>query len=567
MPTWRLDYLFTIASFSWIVHILVVSLTSFALRSLGASGGWLGFWLAGMLLLSVMMLLLANNYRMQVLKLKPEMSAFLHSFMTTLIGLFWGGGAIFCAMDHSFTQLSFYTLVLGGTALAAVSSQHSFLRSCILSIWTSIPPLAFAWLSYGWGAGEIAAASMMVLFGLMLSMFAVRMNGFITQNVELTNQLVEKNAALVSTTEALVETQMEKSRFLAQASHDLRQPIHAIGLFVECLNGMELGQEGEEVLENVSHSVDSLSRLCRSLLDLSALDVGRVKPKPEPTNLSAILGEVARQAEETARKRGVRLHVADTDLWVDIDPALLHTMVQNLVSNAIKYAPGSDVFISCAKEGDRVGITVRDTGAGIAEHDQSRIFKEFTQVAPPDAGRGEGLGLGLSIVRRLSDMQDLTIVLDSRPDEGAGFTIGNLREVPPVKEVKMKPVAGPENRLLGVEVLVVDDEEDVLSSTSSLFERWGCSVRVATKGDDLLDLEEIDYILSDQFLEGRETGLELISKLREKIGRKVPAAILTGGDAGLLESACKANDILLLTKPLRPAQLRSVLITGLSDQP
>lgn len=337
-PDWRLDYLFSIAGVSWVIHLCVTGLAGFVLISTGL-GSWVFWWIGLQAALSLAMIVLAASYRRER-RGAPWIHGRVHSFLTSVAGATWGGGAVACAVESSAEMLSFYTLVLGGTALGAVSSQHIFARSCLVSIWTSVPLLSLSWLVHGVSPSTLATAGMMLLFGLMLSAFAIRMNDFVTQNVALSNALRTKNADLERTNEKLADAYGEKSRFLAQASHDLRQPIHAIGLFVEYLGTLRLGREGREVLRNIDLSLESLTRLCRSLLDLAALDVGRVTPHVEPVALNELIGEVVRQAREAGRSQGIEIRMVPTRSWVQSDQALLHTMIQNLVSKAYPFPSG-----------------------------------------------------------------------------------------------------------------------------------------------------------------------------------------------------------------------------------
>ena len=563
---WRLDYLFSIGTVSWTIHLCVIGLVGLVLHESDV-GEWVVAWVVAMALLSLVMAGLAAAYRRRGASSLPDGYGVAHSILTALAGLAWGGGAIMCARSSSADMLTFFTLVLGGTALGAVSSQHILMRSCLLSLWTSVPLLAAAWLVNGVASGPLATASMMMLFGLMLSVLAVRMNDFVVQNVTLADELAAKNVILTRTSDQLVEAHEEKSRFLAQASHDLRQPIHAIGLFVEYMQGMRVGRDGREVLANIDRSLDSLTRLCRSLLDLSALDVGRVKPDIRPVALAEVMGEVVRQAREAARARGIRVRFRPSGLWVRSDGALLHTMVQNLVSNAIKYAPQSQLLVGVRRRAGAISIVVADTGPGIAERDQQRIFNEFVQIGTPDIAEAEGLGLGLSIVRRLAVLLGLRVKLDSQVGKGAYFTIDGLAETPPHHSGSGKPKPRHSSRLKGLRVLVVDDDRPVRMSTVQLLSRWGCDVRATERIDQIEAVAPPDFVLCDQDLgEEAESGLDLIRRIRAHASLPVGAALVTGGRIDHLVEQCKAEGIFLLPKPVRPAQLRSALLAGATAQ-
>lgn len=560
---WRLDYLFSIGSVSWIIHFCVTMLAGTVLLQADV-GAWVPVWIIAMGLLSVAMATVSIAYRRRKDTALPEVYGFTHSGLTAVIGLVWGAGAILCATSSSAEMLTFYTLVLGGTALGAVSSQFILLRSCLLSIWTSVPLLSFAWLVNGVFFGALATAMMMMLFGTILTVLAVRVNGFVARNVMLADELAARNEVLLRTSSELAEAHEEKSRFLAQASHDLRQPIHAIGLFVEYLHGVRLGRDGRDVLHNIDRSLESLARLCRSLLDLSALDVGRVKPEIGPLSLGEVMGEVVRQANEAARARNVTIRFRPSRLWVRSDPALLHTMVQNLVSNAVKYAPGAQLLVGVRRRNGAISIVVTDTGPGIGSEDQQRIFKEFVQIEAPDTAEADGLGLGLSIVRRLADMLGLRVTLVSKLGEGSTFSIDGLAETLPASVPRRQAPAGHVHLLSGLRVLVVDDDRAVRDSTVQLLTRWGCAVRATDRVTLATYLDEFDFLLFDQELADGEDGFSLIRNIRAHSLSWIPAALITGGRTDHIVEECRAEEIAILPKPVRPAQLRSVLLSGVA---
>lgn len=565
---WRLDYLTSVGTVSWLIHMSVAMLAGFEISRAGA-GAWVPAWTATLVLVSVAMIALGLLYRRGAAWLPAPVFAAVHLTLTGATGIVWGVGAFLCATSSPADLLNFYTLVLGGIALGAVSAVHVMIRSSLIAVWTSLPLLAAAWLLHGRGVGSESMAWMILLFAVMLTVLGLRMNGFVGQNVRLTEELAAKNAVLTRTSAQLAEAHEEKSRFLAQASHDLRQPIHAIGLFVEYLGGLRLGGSGREVLTNIDRSLDSLTRLCRSLLDLSALDIGQVKPQIGPVPLGEVLGEVVRQASETARAHGVTLRHRPSRLWALGDAALLHTMVQNLVSNAVKYAPGAQVLVGVRRRRGGLAIIVADTGPGIALTDQKRIFQEFVRLRSPGAENMEGLGLGLSIVRRLAEIMGLGITLTSRPGKGACFAIEGLHETAATAlQAHGRPVAHA-RRLHGLRVLVVDDDGPVRNGTVQLLAHWGCEIR-ATEGvgaDVGADpTERYDFLLCNQELGDGETGLALIRRLRDRAGRQIAAAIVAGGRTDMIADICHEESITLLTKPVRPAQLRSVLLAALSVQ-
>lgn len=355
------------------------------------------------------------------------------------------------------------------------------------------------------------------------------------------------------------EANRAKSRFLAQASHDLRQPIHAISLFTACLRDTELNAEQRKMVASIDHSLNSVTRLFRSLLDLSVLDSGRVAVKSEAVVLGPLLNDLARQNAEAAQWAGVQLRVAPCHATVLTDRALLTTVLQNIVSNAIKYAPGAKVLIGCRRRGDTVALQVLDRGPGIAEAHLPRVFDEFYRVHAPGDRDVDGVGLGLAIVQRLSVLMGLTVHLRSTLGRGTVLILAGL----PL-DASQAPSALPQgdaalSPVHGFRVLLLEDDPLVRSATEVLLKRWGCVVR-GEPGLPGEGAEACDLILTDFDLGEKTTGSDCVAEIRRRAGRQVPAIVMTGHDPERVRRLTPEPDVVILSKPLRPAELRSVIV-------
>jgi len=360
--------------------------------------------------------------------------------------------------------------------------------------------------------------------------------------------------------EAAQEASLSKSRFLAQASHDLRQPIHAISLFTACLREAGLRPNELQMVDNIDRSLASVSRLFKSLLDVSTLDSGRMVARFEPVRICEVIEDVVRQNSEAAQRQGVQLRVVKCHAVVEVDRTLLTTILQNVVSNALKYAPQGRLLIGCRRKNDRLALAVLDQGPGIADEHLPHIFDEFYRVKERGDRDVEGVGLGLPIVRRLAHLMGLEVALSSKVGSGTGVVISGLRIQVEKAGPAIQPVAKPAASTEGLRVLLVEDDEAVLLATASLLERWGCLVQAELAIPTNPDSAQCDLLITDFDLGNKTTGTDCIAMVREMNGWKVPAVIMSGhGDARIREEVGDPK-IPVLSKPVRPAELRSVLL-------
>lgn len=363
--------------------------------------------------------------------------------------------------------------------------------------------------------------------------------------------------ALRGALEEAREASLAKSNFLAQASHDLRQPIHAISLFTACLRDAGLGNEERQMVENIDRSLHGVARLFRSLLDIATLDSGKVEPKLTPVRVGDVITEVVRQYSEMAQWADVELRAVRCNIVVRADPALLSTMLQNIVSNALKYAPGSPVLIGCRRRHDGVAIEVHDCGPGIPREHLPQVFDEFYQVRERGDRDVEGVGLGLSIVRRVGGLMGLDVVLRSIPGQGTSVAIAGLEPCDePVVRAAQSTTPAP-SAVSGLHVLLVEEDEDVLLASATLLQKWGCIVQAETGIPSIG--AAWDVVITDYDLGGKRTGADCIAVVRQLVGRAVPAIIVTGHDEARVRQDLGDDRVPILAKPVRPAELRSVL--------
>lgn len=561
---WQIRYLFDLGFQGWVVHVGVVSLTAWMIMAALPQAEWPYLWLGAMLALSIALGLLCRSYATGSGHNDENLirAGYVHTATTGVVGLVWAAGAL-GSTAGSFNLLAVYSLALGGTALGAVSSQHAVPRSALASIWTSVPALALAHIVEAGGMSHLPVALMMLLYALILSILAVRMHRFLAANHGLTlsldakvSELTMASAELRAANKEAEEANLAKSRFLAQASHDLRQPIHAIGLLTASLKATRLSREQKQMVASIDQSVDSVTSLFGSLLDISRLETGGVEPRLVPLDLGAFIRAVAQQNRVPAANAGCGLRYVSTNRWVETDPNLLFTMVQNVLGNAFKYAPGSRVLLGPRRRHGRIALQILDTGPGFDSSHAESVFSEYVRLEAEDGlPQVEGLGLGLSIVRRLGALLDLDVSLQSRPGSGTSVLISGLASVAP-PTTRRKPAA-LDHPLSGRRICLVEDDDTVRTATNGLLERWGCVVTAWTGKEAITG--DYDAVVSDMYLGPERDGLSIVRSLREKSDGDLPAIILTGlTDEATLARIADAG-IPVLPKPVAPTELRAAL--------
>ncbi len=383
---------------------------------------------------------------------------------------------------------------------------------------------------------------------------------------ELEGQVAAATVELREKKEEAETATRAKSQFLAAASHDLRQPTHALGMFVARLAQLPHDADTAHLVTQLDASVRAMQDLLDSLLDISKLDAGAVRAQPRSMPLGPLLQQVAQALASQAQDRGLRLRVHSSNAWVHSDPALLQRILTNLVANAVRYTPSGTVLLAArpAADGRSLRIEVRDSGIGIAPEHQQQVFREFFQVRNAERDRSKGLGLGLNIVERTAHLLGTEIGLRSGLGCGSCFHLRLPLATP--QTLDLVPAAAepqPQADLDGLQVLVVEDDLLARSALSTLLQSWGCVVRMATGLQEAQAALEagapVRVIVSDYRLGEGENGIDVIAALRLRHGAGLAACLMSGDtDEDLLHAARDAG-LTLLHKPVRPAKLRSLI--------
>jgi two-component system, sensor histidine kinase len=388
---------------------------------------------------------------------------------------------------------------------------------------------------------------------------------------DLANQLKGEMAVAEAAKRQAELASRAKTQFFAAASHDLRQPLHAMGLFAEALRQRSKDEEVAHLVNSINSSVDALEGLFSELLDITKIDTGGVDIQPEHFAMRDMFNRIRLTFEPNAFEKGLMLRFRGEQHHVYADPLVVERILRNLVSNAIRYTEDGGVLVTCRKHGDKLLLQIWDSGIGITEKEQGRIFEEFYQTQssrPLEPHHRKGLGLGLAIVKRLADLMEAPLNLRSRVGHGTVFTL----ELPVGRAPRLQPVSTPSKSTLGVtldrrHIVVVEDEAAVLEGLHVLLKGWGATVSAFDSveavrqwadrqepGTPRPDLLIVDYRLPEQL-----TGVDAIKAVRARFGSDLPAIMITGSTMTGHEADAQAYNFHVLIKPVVPTKLRAMI--------
>ncbi len=363
-----------------------------------------------------------------------------------------------------------------------------------------------------------------------------------------------------------------KTQFFAAASHDLRQPLHALGLFAEALRSHSKDDEVTHLVNSINSSVDALEGLFSELLDITKIDTGGMDIDPEHFSMRDLFTRIQLHFEPIAFEKGLMLSFHGEQHHCYADPLVAERILRNLVSNALRYTEDGGVLVSCRKRGEQLCLQVWDTGIGIAPKEQERIFEEFYQTQsnrPLQPHHRKGLGLGLAIVKRLSDLMEAPLTLRSRVGRGTVFTL----MLPVGRAPRMQPIGNVNKSSLGVtldrrHIVVVEDEQAVLQGLQVLLKGWGATVSafdsVAAVSEwvaqfDAAHAPRPDLLMVDYRLPAQQTGIDAIKVMRERFGPELPAILVTGSTMTQHEEEARQHQFHVLLKPVVPTKLRAMI--------
>ncbi|WP_338505061.1 NahK/ErcS family hybrid sensor histidine kinase/response regulator [Sphingomonas kaistensis] len=376
----------------------------------------------------------------------------------------------------------------------------------------------------------------------------------------LERRVAERTAAMLEAKTAAEQANLSKTRFLAAASHDLLQPLNAARLFVSALHDRKVDPDTGRLIEQTESALNSVEDLLEALLEISKLDAGAITPEVTVVPLADLFGAMRAEFAPLAAKSGLTLDVEMSNLRVLSDSRLLRRVIQNFLSNAVRYTDQGSVTLRAVDDGSKVVISVSDTGSGIAPENHALIFEEFRRF---DGGRSRGMGLGLAIVQRAIGMLGHPLRLDSSLGRGSRFEIElPLYHGPQAAESEVALLATGSS--IARRVLVIDNDETILSGMSALLEGWDCEIAATQCGDEAeAELAAMavppDLIIADYHLDNDELGDAVVARLWKRAALSIPAIIITADRGQELRDELQAKGLRILHKPIKPAQLRALM--------
>lgn len=477
------------------------------------------------------------------------------ALMSGINGIAHSSSLIFFS-DLSDIERAIQSLILAGLATAAIATTAGNSRIYLAYFLPIFPTMVLLWATNGtWSVPtrtDLGLAFSVTVFAVVLLMLARDTQRQFIAAIKIRKEQEELNTRLQQALQDAAVADRAKTRFLASASHDLRQPIHALSLFAAALKMQDLPPKLVDLADNINESVVVLASQLDALLDISRLDAGVVRPEMGVVDLASMLRRVAREIEPEATAKALSLHLdIAAQCQVVTDKLLLERVIRNLLNNAIRYTEQGSIGIS-TRIGAKCVLAIEDTGIGIPRSEQKKIFNEFYQVSQQYGSSKQGLGLGLSIVMRLLALLEAPLTLSSTPGEGTRVEIALELEREGTEAPDGIEMAG----LDGVHILVIDDDASVRTAMNTLLFNFGALVATAANIQQALACvgqQTPDIILSDLRL-GRETGIEAIAQIREAVG-DVPAILITGDTSTEQIQQAERIGYDLLHKPVNPAEL------------
>lgn len=530
--------------------------------------GLLAGWLLAVFLLTFVRIAVVLRY---LRRPPPPAQALRWAWLATafsgLSGLLWGAISLLFLLPDQLVTIVLVGFVLAGMTGGSVASLSAFPPAYYAFAVLAVVPFIARTFMIGGELFQVLGLLAICLLGVNLYYShviwrTIRSSVMLRfENLELIRQLQQEKERAESASQA-------KSRFLAAASHDLRQPIHALGLFAGSLS--LLGQQPQpdrealaSVASRIQASLRSLGILLSGLLDISRLESGTVEVRVRPVALAEVFDEVEHGFAVMARDKGLQLRVVRTRLWVHADPVLLKRALGNLVENALRYTVRGGLVVGCRRRGASIALQVWDSGIGIDTQQIPHIFREFYQVEDVVRSQEQGLGLGLSIVKRAADLMGAGVEVKSRPGRGSVFSM-LLPRAEAMPAVMPAAAQAAHDTPVSLGILLIDDQQAVLEATAELLRGWGHRVLTARTVSEALAMaaredERIELILADFRLDRQVTGADAIRQVNARLPHPVPAIIITGDTSPERIQEAMSSGHRILHKPIAAEVLMATI--------
>ncbi|WP_246208344.1 hybrid sensor histidine kinase/response regulator [Bradyrhizobium rifense] len=553
-------------------NVLISLAAAYVLRST-VPASWLVGWLGALYLLTAIRVLAARRFFSG--NREPASVwrwAWLAAAFSCVSGLLWGMLGWVGFVPEQPVPFLFTIVALTGLVCGTVPSLSAFPPALVGSIIATVLPVMVRSIING---GESAGAYLALLTGLVtINLYYCRTtHRMLRETIRLRLENVELVGHLQEERDRAQAADRAKTRFLAAASHDLRQPIHALSLLISTLavlghRGAVQSADARDLAGKAKSIVGNLSALLNGLLDISRLDAGVVTVARETVNLSQLFYQLSNEFASAAKDRGLDWRVVESQLQVDSDPMMLKRVLGNLLSNAFRYTISGGVLLGCRRRGAAVEIQIWDTGPGIPADQHAMIFEEFVQLQNPARDRTQGLGLGLAIVRRTAALLQHSLKVISVTGRGSMFsvTVPQASTVAPLLPDNKSSPAG-----IAVSIMVVEDERDVLDVMVQLLTLQGHRVYAGRSAAEVQQIHAeamtagdapVDLIIADYRLEDGATGLDAIQALCAHIGHWVPALIVTGDTSPSRIKDATASGLRILHKPITGEELYEAIVAA-----
>lgn len=560
------------ASFGARIATMVMGSVGFWAYRHSAQLIWLSCWLAVQLLFNLGSILEGVRLQRTALSSANVAQRLRRSTVLPAInGAIWAAGIWIMWIPGDFPMQLMLIFFILGIASGALNSLKPYLPALFLFFIPCVGSIAIAALAHP-DAYSTFVATGATAYIAWSSVYAVTTHRSLIRSL-YDRYRVEELAIKLQAQKEIAELATEaKSRFLAAASHDLRQPMHALNLYLGTLAQLELSASARPILDKVRECAQTMDEMFCALLNISSLDAHALKANFSTFPIAAVLDKIDLEFSQQARAKGLQLRIAPCSAVISSDADLLENILRNLVSNAVRYTRQGKILVGCRRAGNAIRCGVYDTGIGIATELQAAIFEEFFQVGNRERDRSQGLGLGLAIGLRQARLIQAPLTLRSELGRGSVFEIalplGLLAPTAP----RIKPPATLNGQdLAGKLVVVVDDETMILNASRALLEQMGCEVITAGSGAEALRMlaaspRAPDAILCDHRLRNDETGIQVIAELRNEFNADVPAILITGDTSPEQLKAISSAGLSVMHKPLQSQLLQTMLLTLIHPQ-